>query len=107
MPMTQRIEGKDMFIKTDYTTNSIPGTFFRPKDYMAHVPTERITGADRVTLSEEGMRLSGQIDTSKYVKSAQTPVANITDSSSKEANNLRRYIYSSADGQVSLINMAV
>ena len=105
--MTQRIEEKDMFIKTDYTTNSIPGTFFRPNDYMAHVPTERITGADRVSISEEGMKLSGQIDTSKYVKPAQTPVANITDSSSREANNIRRYIYSSADGQVSLINMAV
>ena len=105
--MTQRIEEKDMFIKTDYTTNSIPGTFFRPNDYMAHVPTERITGADRVSISEEGMKLSGQIDTSKYVKPAQTPVANITDGSSREANNIRRYIYSSADGQVSLINMAV
>lgn len=96
-----------MFIKTDYTTNSIPGTFFRPNDYMAHVPTERITGVDRVSFSEEGLQLSHQIDTSAYVRSAKTPVANITPSANREARITSRYIYNSADGQVSLINMAV
>ncbi|MBO4847472.1 MAG: hypothetical protein J5525_14385 [Lachnospiraceae bacterium] len=96
-----------MFIRADYNTNAVPGTFFRPHDYMAHVPTERITGTDSVSFSEEGLQLSSQIDTSKYVKSAGTPIANITTSANQEARLVNRYIYSSADGQVSLINMAV
>ena len=96
-----------MFIKTDYNTNAVPGTFFRPKDYMAHVPTERITGVDRVSFSEEGMQLSKQIDTSNYVRSARTSVANVTPAANNEGNVIRRYLYNSEDGQVSLINMAV
>ena len=95
-----------MFIKTNYNTNEIPGTFFRPHDYMAHVPTERVTGVDRLSLSEEGKALSKQLDTSKYVKSANTPVANVSDDN-KDARIIRRYVYSSADGQVSMINMSV
>ena len=95
-----------MFIKTDYTTNGIPGSFFRPHDYMAHVPTERITGADRVTFSEEGMQLSKQIDTSKYVKSAGVDVAN-TSTNTKDAHIIRRYVYNSAADKVNMVNIAV
>lgn len=95
-----------MFIKTDYTTNGIPGSFFRPNDYMAHVPTERITGTDRVSFSEEGMQLSKQIDTSKYVKSAGFDVANIS-TNNKNSHIIRRYVYNSAADKVNMVNIAV
>lgn len=50
-----------MFIGTNYLTNEVKGSFWRPDDYMAKVPQTHVTVAApsvNVTISPEGRMLA-------------------------------------------------
>ena len=38
-----------MFLKAVYDTNEVLGSFWRPHDYMAHVPNAKVIGTSAVS----------------------------------------------------------
>lgn len=53
-----------MFIGTNYLTNEVKGSFWRPDDYMAKVPQTHVTVAApsvNVTISQEGRMLANNM----------------------------------------------
>lgn len=58
-----------MYIEPNYKTNEVSGSFWRPDDYMQHVPNAHVTqntsrlddkNGVEVSLSANGMNLSNQ-----------------------------------------------
>ena len=98
-----------MFLKAVYDTNEVLGSFWRPHDYMAHVPNAKVTGTNAVSfgdavsvsLSETGKQMSSAMQ-----KSA--PSIDPIDISTKndEHRKTKRYIYDGVDGTVTLMDIA-
>ena len=97
-----------MFIKAVYDTNEVLGSFWRPHDYMDHVPTAKVTGSNTlamsedavsVSLSEQGVSLASKMSTSV------NPIDISADNNDKDT--VKRYIYNGIEGTVALMDVAV
>lgn len=97
-----------MFIKAVYDTNEVLGSFWRPHDYMANVPTAKVTGMNSVSfgdavdvsLSEAGIKMASNM------KNSVPTIDPIDISANNEAkNNVKRYVYDGIEGTVTLMNM--
>ena len=98
-----------MFLKAVYDTNEVLGSFWRPHDYMAHVPNAKVIGTNavsfgdavNVSLSEAGKQMAATF-------SKATPSIDPIDISTKndEHRKTKRYIYDGVEGTVTLMDIA-
>jgi len=100
-----------MIMKAVYNTNEVLGSFWRPHDYMAHVPTAKVianntaalsSDAFSVSLSQEGLKLAAKL----AVPTIQPDVVDIT-ADNNDQDVVKKYIYNSADGTVELMDVNV
>ena len=100
-----------MFLKAVYQTNEVLGSFWRPHDYMAHVPAAKVTAniatplesdAATVSLSEQGIQLASKMSAS----TTQASPINIS-ADNDDRDTVKRYIYNGVDGSVKLMDIAV
>lgn len=106
-----------MFVGTNYTTNEIAGSFWRPHDYMSKVPTEHVTGvapAINVTLSPQGISLAQKLNSNMLDYAgqnenafAQTQAQDADVLFSSEDGTVSRYNFNIHTGEVNMVNIAV
>lgn len=101
-----------MFLKAVYNTNEVLGSFWRPHDYMAHVPNAVVTGsvakelssdAIDVSLSKEGLIMAANMKNVPTIQPATIDIA--ADNNDKDT--VKRYIYNGVEGTVKLTDIAV
>jgi len=101
-----------MVMKAVYNTNEVLGSFWRPHDYMAHVPTAKFTGVDNkklssdavnVTLSQEGLNMAAKMNTKPTIQPA---VIDIT-ADNNDQDVVKRYVYNGVEGTVKMVDVAV
>ncbi len=99
-----------MFLKAVYNTNEVLGSFWRPHDYMAHVPTPKVIGADTLSLNNDAVNVSlseaGLSMASKMTTATQPATIDISADNDELKKN-KRYVYNGIEGTVSLVDMAM
>jgi len=106
-----------MFVGTNFTTNEIAGSFWRPHDYMMRVPSEHVTGlapAINVSLSGEGLSLAQKLNSKGLDYAGQSDATfKKTDKNnadvvfSSEDGTVSRYKFDIFTGEVNMVNVAV
>lgn len=106
-----------MFIGTNYLTNEIKGSFWRPDDYMSRVPVKHVTGVEpaiNVTLSAQGLNLASKLESDSVdydvlkadsLEDEGSKISNVLFSS--EDGTVSRYSFDIHTGEVNMVNIAV
>lgn len=105
-----------MLVGANYTTNEIAGSFWRPHDYMAKVPTAHVTGLDpefSLTISAQGKALADKLmaaGSDKYGKNdwhLERANESKDEMFRSEDGQVNRYNFNIFTGEVNMINVAV